>query len=135
MHNHVRDHTRPAHDLQGRAAVALGLACLGGAAAALAWERVRAARPRLAPVCAVAAAALIALAAWPMTTGRSTEDMFEHEAVPAAWTQAARDLDRSLAPNARAVVLPGQLFGFYDWGGTFDPILPTLANGPWRGGT
>ena len=28
------------------------------------------------------------------------------------------------------MVLPGQLFAFYDWGGTYDPILPALTDRP-----
>ena len=30
------------------------------------------------------------------------------------------NLDRTLPPGRRAMVLPGQLFAFYDWGGTYD---------------
>ena len=50
--------------------------------------------------------------------------------IPAAWTQAGKDLDRTLAPNTRAMVLPGQIFGYYDWGGTVDAILPRLTRRP-----
>ena len=32
--------------------------------------------------------------------------------------------------DGRAVVLPGQLYAYYDWGGTIDPILPALAEKP-----
>ena len=35
-----------------------------------------------------------------------------------------------LGQNARALVLPGQLYAFYDWGATVDPILPALAERP-----
>ena len=28
------------------------------------------------------------------------------------------------------MVLPGQIFGYYDWGGTVDPILPRLTSRP-----
>ena len=34
------------------------------------------------------------------------------------------------AGDGRAVVLPGQLYAYYDWGGTIDPILPVLADKP-----
>ncbi len=34
------------------------------------------------------------------------------------------------AGDGRAVVLPGQLYAYYRWGGTIDPILPTLADKP-----
>ena len=45
--------------------------------------------------------ALLAVAAWPMTTGRSTEDLFERDEVPAAWT-AGRARPRPLAGAQRA---------------------------------
>ena len=50
--------------------------------------------------------------------------------MPAAWEEAAADLDRDLPANTRALVLPGQLFPFYRWGGTQDPILPALSSRP-----
>ena len=50
-------------------------------------------------------------------------------ACPPAWTAAARHVDAT-AGDGRAVVLPGQLYAYYDWGGTIDPILPALASKP-----
>ncbi len=49
---------------------------------------------------------------------------------PRPWEQAGRDLDASLPANARAIVLPGQIFAYYDWGGTVDAILPRLTKRP-----
>ena len=43
-----------------------------------------------------------------------------------------RPRPRPAAPNTRAMVLPGQIFGYYDWGGTVDPILPRLTTPPGR---
>jgi hypothetical protein len=106
--------------------VALGLACLGGAAFGLLWARLRGAPARA--VAAVAALALAAVAAWPLTSGTAPERQLAFD-VPSWWEQAARDVDR-LPSGQRAMVLPGQLFAFYDWGGTWDPILPTLADRP-----
>jgi len=106
--------------------LALGLACLGGAAAGIVWERLRGRAWRA--LAAAAAAVLLAAAAWPMTSGDSAEDIFAWERIPAAWTEVAHDVGRDLEANTRAVVLPGQLFGYYTWGGTFDPILPALAD-------
>jgi arabinofuranan 3-O-arabinosyltransferase len=54
--------------------LALGLACLGGAAAGAAWRRLRGARQRAAAT--AAALLLLAVAAWPMTRGDSAEDIF-----------------------------------------------------------
>jgi len=101
--------------------LALGLAALGGAAFAHAWQRAR-------WLTAVPAAALVAIAAWPLTSGTAPERQLAFD-VPPHWNEAAESVDR-LPPNERALVLPGQLFAYYDWGGTIDPILPTLAERP-----
>ncbi len=53
-----------------------------------------------------------------------------YKRIPAAWRAVANDLDRGLPANARAIVLPGELFSFYTWGGTVDPILPALSRRP-----
>jgi hypothetical protein len=106
--------------------VALGLACLGGAAFGLAWARVRRAPARAA--LSLAALAVIAVAAWPLTSGQAPERQLAFD-VPAYWEDVAAEVDR-LPEGQRAMVLPGQLFAFYEWGGTWDPILPTLADRP-----
>ncbi|TMM02422.1 MAG: DUF3367 domain-containing protein [Actinobacteria bacterium] len=106
--------------------VALGLAVLGGGAFGLAWSRWAPARARVA--LAAGALALAGAAAWPLTSGRAPEPQLAFK-VPAAWRDAARAVDR-LPPGDRALVLPGELFAYYDWGGTIDPILPSLAHRP-----
>jgi hypothetical protein len=107
--------------------VALGLAGLGGVGAALLFERVRGGA-RVAV--AAALTLLLALSAWPLVRGRAVDDQMLWDRVPAEWTAAARDLERSLGRDGRAVVLPGQLYAFYRWGGTVDPILPALTDAP-----
>ncbi|HEV2812049.1 MAG TPA: alpha-(1-_3)-arabinofuranosyltransferase family protein, partial [Solirubrobacteraceae bacterium] len=105
--------------------VALGLSCLGGAAFGLLWARTRgAARAGVS----VAAAAVVAVAAWPLPSGQAPERQLAFD-VPRYWEDAAARVDR-LPENERAMVLPGQLFAFYEWGGTWDPILQTLADRP-----
>jgi arabinofuranan 3-O-arabinosyltransferase len=112
--------------------LALALACLAGAAAGELWRALgagsRAAWWRWAA--SLAGALVLALAAWPLVTGRAQDAQVSYRQVPAAWRQAAADLDRALPPNSRAIVLPGDLFSFYSWGGTVDPILPALSNRP-----
>jgi arabinofuranan 3-O-arabinosyltransferase len=104
--------------------VSLGLAGLGALA-------VYALRPRLRAAALVGAAALIALACWPLARGVGLDRQLGlPDGVPAAWRDAAHDLDRTLPQGQRAMVLPGQLFAFYDWGGTYDPILPALTDRP-----
>ena len=104
--------------------VSLGLAGLGALA-------VYALRPRLRAVALVGAAVLVALACWPLARGAGLDRQLGlAHGVPAAWRDAAHDLDRTLPRGRRAMVLPGQLFAFYDWGGTYDPILPALTDRP-----
>ena len=104
--------------------VSLGLAGLGALA-------VYALGPRLRAAALVGAAALIALACWPLARGVGLDRQLGlPDGVPAAWRDAAHDLDRTLPQGQRAMVLPGQLFAYYDWGGTYDPILPALTDRP-----
>jgi hypothetical protein len=79
---------------------------------------------------AAAIAVVLGLAAWPLVSGRAQDKQVSYTTVPAAWTEAASDLDRTLPANSRAIVLPGDLFSFYTWGGTVDPILPALSSRP-----
>jgi hypothetical protein len=106
--------------------VALALACLAAVAMAELWRRLRSPGPRVA--LAVAGAVVVVLASLPMFEGRAVELTWKR--IPRAWTDAARGLDRELPPGSRALVLPGQPFAFYRWGGTVDPILPSLTERP-----
>jgi arabinofuranan 3-O-arabinosyltransferase len=119
--------------------VAVGLACLGGMGAAalaegLAHRRAATPRPgwRAASWGAAAlGAALLIANAWPLAQGRGLDAALAlPHGVPAAWRDVGGDLDRTLPAEDRAMVLPGQLFGFYSWGGTVDPILPQLTSRP-----
>jgi hypothetical protein len=122
--------------------LALGLACLGGVAFAELWRRVGgavrdasrgsrrrvAASTRLRVGATLAAAALLVFASLPLFQGRAVELTWKR--IPAAWKAAASGLDRDLPHGSRALVLPGQPFAFYRWGGTVDPILPSLTERP-----
>jgi arabinofuranan 3-O-arabinosyltransferase len=104
--------------------VSLGLAGLGALA-------VHALRPRLRAAALLGAGVLVAIACWPLARGVGLDRQLGlPHGVPAAWRDAAHGLDRTLPPGQRAMVLPGQLFAFYDWGGTYDPILPALTDRP-----
>src|SRR4051794_9364160 len=105
--------------------VALGLACLGGAGVAALWTRLGGARRAVA---LAAAAGLAALAAWPLVSGRAPEAQLAFS-VPPYWRAVARDLDRR-GDDSRALVVPGQRFAYYRWGGTIDAILPALTKHP-----
>lgn len=115
--------------------VGVGVAGLLGIAVQLAWQRVRALRrPALSRALlaggSLALAALIALQALPLVRGTAPDEQITWDRIPAAWTDAGRDLDDQLPPNSRALVLPGQIFAFYDWGGTVDSIMPKVTERP-----
>ncbi|HZB76944.1 MAG TPA: alpha-(1-_3)-arabinofuranosyltransferase family protein, partial [Solirubrobacteraceae bacterium] len=110
--------------------LALALAGLGGLAAARAAPWLRA-RGRALPVLAVAGlAALAAVSCWPLVRGQALDSRLTWERIPAAWEDAADHVDATVGEDGRAVVLPGQLYADYDWGGTVDSILPALADRP-----
>ena len=69
------------------------------------------------------------LAAVPLVAGRAIDPEQAYE-VPPAWPQALGDATRAAGPDARTMVFPGELFGWYRWGGTMDPIGPPLERRP-----
>ena len=103
--------------------LALAVACLGGAAVARLHGRAR-------PLAAVGLAVLAAVACWPLVRGQALDSQLAWEEIPAEWESAADHVDRVAGRDGRAVVLPGQLYASYDWGGTVDAILPALADRP-----
>ena len=115
--------------------VAIGAAGLLGLTAGLAWARLKALGPgtlrRVALAGApVALGALILLAALPLVRGTAVEKQMVWDEIPPAWVQAGAELNRDLPDNSRALVLPGQIFAFYKWGGTIDAILPRVTDQP-----
>ena len=108
--------------------LAVALACLAGVAAGQAWWRLGVAWRRT--LGGIVVLGVLALGAWPLVTGKAQDHQVSYKAIPTAWRAAARDVDRGLPRNSRAIVLPGDLFSFYNWGGTVDPILPALSKRP-----
>ena len=87
-------------------------------------------RPRAAAVALAGLAALAAVACWPLVRGQALDSQLTWDEIPPAWTAAADHVDATVGEDGRAVVLPGQLYADYDWGGTVDAILPALAERP-----
>jgi arabinofuranan 3-O-arabinosyltransferase len=115
--------------------VALGLAGLLGLGARLLWWRLREIRlARWRQVAMVGAplafAALLVYAALPVIQGKAIDRQLTWKQIPAAWRNVGASLDRTLPANTRAIILPGQIFAYYKWGGTVDAILPRLTNKP-----
>ena len=101
--------------------LALGIACLGGLAVA---------RLRMKWAVGAAVLALAAVSCWPLVRGQALDSQLGWDEIPAAWESAADHVDAEAGVDGRAVVLPGQLYAYYDWGGTVDAILPALAKRP-----
>jgi hypothetical protein len=114
--------------------VVVGLAGLAGLGiertARLITERAGRAAPIGHVALALGCVALLSVAVWPLVRGKAIDQQVVWKQIPKAWTQTANELDASLPQNTRAMVLPGQLYSFYNWGGTVDPILPVLSDRP-----
>jgi arabinofuranan 3-O-arabinosyltransferase len=114
--------------------LALAFACLGGATAQLLVRgalRVRWPRPRLVFVAAALAvlAAIPVLYGLPFFRGTATDSRLQYR-VPAYWSQALADADRTTPPGRRLMLLPGQLYAWYRWGETVSSIAPAISKRP-----
>lgn len=118
--------------------LALSLACLGGAAAASLVSRLGARgerRPARShafgrPLAALPLLALPILFGLPLVTGDAVDERQAYGEVPAHWRSALADAERDTPAGRRVAVLPGELFGYYRWGDTMDPIGPALSERP-----
>ena len=71
----------------------------------------------------VAFVAIAALFARPLITD-AVDPQQAYGSIPKTWTAATADASRATPRNRRVAVLPGELFGYYRWGDTMDPIGP-----------
>jgi len=108
--------------------LALALSCLVGAGGAELLRRASTVGARRAIL-----AGLVLLPVtfgWPMFNGKAIDSQLAYKDVPSYWRQAASDLDKQTTPGYRAMILPGQQFGVYSWGATFDPVAPAITKAP-----
>lgn len=115
--------------------LALAIACLGGAGVALLAARLRSPGINLLGIRLPAWSFLVLailplLAARPLFTGGAIDSQVAYGSIPASWKAAVADTDRQGSGNARTLVLPGELFGWYRWGGTWDSVAPALSKRP-----
>nr|MBA3300506.1 DUF3367 domain-containing protein [Thermoleophilaceae bacterium] len=103
--------------------LALAIACLGGAAAASVPRRFR--LPALGGLALIAAAF-----AAPLVAGRAVDAELAYGSVPGEWREAVKDAGAATGDDRRTLLLPGQLFGFYQWGETLSSIGPAIAERP-----
>ncbi len=107
---------------------AVPLVLLGLCLAVAAGIQALAGRRRIV---ASGALALLAVANLPALWNGTLVDsqLRRPEAIPRAWTDAARALDAK-PHDTRVLELPGAEFAAYRWGTTTDPILPGLMDRP-----
>ncbi|MGH2848755.1 MAG: alpha-(1-_3)-arabinofuranosyltransferase domain-containing protein, partial [Thermoleophilaceae bacterium] len=113
----------------------LSLACLAGAGSAVLVDRARSGALRLVGrrVPAPALFALVAIplvAGLPLLAGRAIDRDQAYGEVPRAWERALADADAAQPAGTRTMVVPGELFGWYRWGGTTAPVGPALSRRP-----
>lgn len=112
--------------------LALCLACLAAGGVAALVGRARSAtltlgrRPVPTPALALLAAIPL-VAALPLLAGRGVDREQAYGSVPSSWKRALADADRLQSPGTRTMVLPGELFGWYRWGGITSPIGPAIS--------
>ena len=108
--------------------LAVSLACLAGVAAGQAWWRLRVTWRRAIGRVGRSPSACSHWARWPLVTGRAQDAPGVLQGDPGRVAlRRPRSRSGACPRNSRAIVLPGDLFSFYTWGGTVDPILPALS--------
>ena len=84
-----------------------------------------------APAIGLALLAFAAVAwALPLFTDHAIDRRLAYGHVPKAWPTAINAAGRAAGDNHRTMILPGELFGDYIWGRTWDSVAPALARYP-----
>ena len=116
--------------------MALPLACLAGVgtAALVNTARSRAGlhirRLRIPAWTFAGLLAVPVLWALPLFDGTAVDANIAYGSVPGYWRVAMNDATDATNANQRIMILPGELFGWYTWGGTTDSIAPSLTTRP-----
>jgi arabinofuranan 3-O-arabinosyltransferase len=115
--------------------LAISIACLTGAAVGMLTERARSGDLRLlgsrVPAWTLPALAVVpVLWAAPLFAGHAIDRPLAYDHVPRSWKAAMTAAQRTTPADRRLMVLPGELFGWYRWGGTWTSIAPALDHRP-----
>lgn len=73
---------------------------------------------------------LVVLWGRPIWQGNAVDSRLFFSSVPSAWVSAVADAQRTTPPDTRIAVLPGDLFGWYKWGGTQNAVAPGISARP-----
>ncbi len=119
---------------------ALALACLAGAGLGGLFDQLKGlklqlngARRAVWPLTAVFIVLLGALVLFwgrPLWAGNAIDPRLFFASVPTPWVQAIADAQRTTPADTRIAVVPGDLFGWYTWGGTQNSVVPGLSAKP-----
>lgn len=119
---------------------ALALACLAGVGLGSAFDWVRSVRLNVNGVVRAvwpATAVLVLLIGtvilfWgrPLWSGNAVDARLFFPSVPTPWVAAIDQAQSTTPSDSRIAVLPGELFGWYSWGGTQNSVVPGLSDKP-----
>jgi arabinofuranan 3-O-arabinosyltransferase len=114
--------------------VAIGFACLVGAACARLYAATRQGSLRVLRVPVPSWALLVLVLVpigygLPFFNGTAIDKRLDYK-VPAYWRTALADAGRTTPPDKRIAILPGQLFSWYRWGETVVSVAPSLTKRP-----
>ena len=119
---------------------ALALACLAGVGLGSAFDWLRSLRLNVNGVVRAVWPASVVLVMligvivlfWgrPLWAGNAVDARLFFSEVPAPWVEAIDEAQRSTPTDTRIAVLPGDLFGWYTWGGTQNSVAPGLSDKP-----
>ena len=119
---------------------ALALACLAGVGLGSAFDAVRSVRLNVDGVVRAAWPATVVLIVligalllfWgrPLWSGNAIDSRLFFSSVPTPWVEAIDQAQSATPSDSRIAVLPGELFGWYTWGGTQNSVVPGLSEKP-----
>ena len=114
--------------------VAIGFACLVGAACATLYAATRQGSLRVlqmrVPSWALLVLVLVPVGyALPFFNGTAIDKRLDYK-VPAYWRAALANAGRTTPPDKRIAIMPGQLFSWYRWGETVVSVAPEPDQAP-----